>query len=211
MKRISEIRAAMVARIAAAGVPRVSGRVFDYRAKNAFPDELPAIIVYSENTIFEGEDRQPRVYYAETVIRVESIVRGDYWPDEIPAEDPDDDPIQPPALSPAAQLSEMTEAIVNAVIYPWDAEIVPWDQPPLGPLGGLASDIVLQSVESQFVDDASEVIGSEVVLFKVAWNQLIPDIEAPDTLQLVAISVKTDPAAHAEDLDQNYPDPVPGP
>jgi hypothetical protein len=211
MKRISQIRAAIVDRILAAGIPRVGSRVFDQRAENAFPDELPAIIVYAQQTAFEGETRQPRHYYAETVIRVESIVKGDFWPDEIPPVDPDDDPVQPPKVSPAAQLSEMTEAIVNALIYPWDAEIVAWDQPPAGPFGGLASDVILVSVESQFGDDSSEVVGSEVVSFRIQWNQTIPDIEPPDALQTVAISVKTDPTVHAEDLDQNYPDPDPDP
>ena len=190
MIRIMELRKAVVAKLIAENIPRIGSNVFEDRSLKLFPDELPAICVYTRRTPFEGKDRQPRYYQAETDLVVESIVRGDYTPEG-----------GGDTQGIAEQLNRFSEAIVQALIYPWDAEVRGHEEPQKGPFDGLAHDVILTGISSDTTQDGETVIGGEAVTITIEWERLLPDVEPPDAFLRMGYDIKTPPDAHAEDLD----------
>jgi hypothetical protein len=185
-----QIRQNVVQRLKDKNIPRIGNNVFEDRSLKLFPDELPAICVYTRSTPFEGKDRQPRYYQATTELVVESIVRGDYDPGG-----------GAPKQGIAEQLNRFSEAIVQALIYPWDSEIRAHDDPPKGPFDGLAHDVILASISSDTNQDGETVIGGEAVTLEIEWESLQPNQEPPDAFARMGVEIKTPPDANADALD----------
>lgn len=190
MIHIMELRKNVEQRLKDAAIPRIADNVHPDRSLKFFPDELPAIAVYTRRTPFEGKDRQPRYYQAETELVVESIVRGPYDPGG-----------GAPVQSVADQLNLFSEAIVQALIYPWDAEVRDHTEPQKGPFDGLAHDVILSSISSDTTQDGDHIIGGEAVTFTIEWESLRPDQAPPDVFARMGYEINTPADANAEALD----------
>jgi len=192
MIRILELRAHIVQRLKDAAIPRIDDNVFPDRSLKYLPDELPAIGVYTRKTPFQGADRQPRWMQAETQLVVESIVQGEFE-----------------GISVADQNSLFTQAIVDALIYPWDSEILdPGEEGSQGPFDGLADDVYLTDVSSDTSTEGGQLMGGEAVTFTIDWQVLLPNLEPPDTFARMGVKILTPEDAHAEALDIEDVDPL---
>lgn len=191
MLNISLIRKAVVDKLKAENIDRIGTNVHSQRAKDFKLDELPGIAVYTRKTPFNGEDRQPRYYQARTTVVIESVVHGEY-----------NDGVN--TFSPADQCNIFSEAIVNALIYPWDAEIVPAGQELKGPFDGAggAEDVILEDITSSPGTIGSAIIEAEAVTLSIPWQRVLPGEAPPDDFLTAHIEINPPADKNAEDLNQ---------
>ncbi len=180
MLRLIEIRNAIKQRLIDANIPRIGNRIFIDKSLEYFPDELPAISIYTRRSPCDDEDTSPTIYNFETELFVETVVQGEWNDGGI-------------VWSESDQLSVFSQYVVDALIYVWNIKD--------GPLDGECDNILLKGVFSGASSKAERTTKGEVVKFAIQWRDALPN-ETPDSEFLRAgISFETKEEDHAGDYD----------
>lgn len=190
MRRLTLLRAAIVAALKAATIPSVGDRVYPSRSRKVWTDEGDVLLVFTQETNSDDEDTAPTIYRNESSVVVQVVAQETEDQEDDPSDLSDND--QEEALE--ARLDGIAEDVVVALQPVHDIA---------GPFGGLVEWLRFRGSRPTLTADGEILRGSRQVLFSAQWRAALPD-DTPTAEFLTMGTNLTPPApAHAEDLGAN--------
>lgn len=185
MIQINTIRSEVVALLKAANIPGVEDKVYPSRSRKIWPSEGDLLLVFTQETDADDQDRAPVIYQNSTTLAVRVIVQG---ADEEDTTDEEEEEIE-------ARLNILTDAVVRAMHPIHGAE---------GPLNGACDWLKWRGLRPVVSAEGEVLRNSQLVTFVAEWQATLPDDQATDDFLSMGTDLGAPESAKADDLEANF-------